>query len=48
MKKKLVKIGDSKGVILPKSILNMMDINTDNDKIEITFDGKNITIKKAS
>lgn len=43
--KRLHTIGKSKGVILDKSILNLLNIK-DNDRVEITVYGDKITIHK--
>lgn len=47
MKKSLITIGNSWGVILTKTMLEHMEINPTKDNIEITFQGKAILIKKA-
>lgn len=46
MKKRLTQIGTSWGVIIPKTILEMMNINPVKDNIEFSFNGDEIVIKK--
>ena len=41
--KRMTKIGNSKGVILPDTFLMMLDLK---DYITIEFDGKSLIIKK--
>lgn len=45
--KKLKQIGNSWGIIIPKSILELMGINPVKDYIEIELDNKTYKIKKA-
>ena len=44
MKKKLSKHGNSKAIIIDKPILELLGIN-DKTELELTTDGKSITIK---
>ena len=46
MKKRLTQIGTSWGVIIPKTILEMLNINPVKDNIEFLFNGDEIVIKK--
>lgn len=46
MKKRLTQIGTSWGVIIPKTILEMLNINPTKDDIEFLFNGDEIVIKK--
>ena len=46
MLKKLTQIGGSWGVIIPKTVLEMLNINPVLDKIEFLFNGDEIVIKK--
>jgi len=47
MRKKLVKIGRSTGIIIPPDFLKIMKIDTQTEtEVEIDFDGKAITITK--
>ena len=45
--KKLRQIGNSWGIIIPKNILEMMNINPVLDYIEVELDNKTYKIKKA-
>ena len=45
--KKLRQIGNSWGIIIPKNILEMMNINPVLDYIEVELDNKIYKIKKA-
>lgn len=47
MAKKLTQIGTSWGVIIPKAILEMMDINPVIDNIDFDLENKVLKIKKA-
>ena len=46
MKKRLTQIGTSWGVIIPKTILEMLNVNPVKDNIEFLFNGDEIVIKK--
>ena len=46
MKKRLTQIGTSWGVIIPKTILEMLNVNPIKDNIEFLFNGDEIVIKK--
>lgn len=46
MHKKLNQIGSSWGVILPKTLIELLKINPENDEIEITVIGDELRIKK--
>ena len=47
MAKKLTQIGTSWGVIIPKPILEMMEINPVLDEIDFDLDNKVLKIKKT-
>ncbi len=47
MIKSLKQIGNSWGIIIPKAILNLMQINPVKDNIEFEFVGNEIRIRKA-
>ena len=47
MSKKLVQIGTSWGLIIPKPILEMMGINPVLDNIDVDMENKVLKIKKA-
>lgn len=47
MRKKLVKIGNSLGIIIPPALLDLMGVNVKGSsmpELELNFDGKAITI----
>lgn len=49
MKKKLIKIGNSLGIILPPNLLELMGVNVKKDsEVDLSFDGKAITIKPVN
>ncbi len=46
MEKKFVKFGSSSwGIIIPQGIIKTMKLNPGKNKIMLTFDGKEITLK---
>lgn len=47
MKKKLYKSGNAWALIIPKTILQLLDITPENDEIELEVENKTIKIKKA-
>lgn len=48
MEKKLTKNGDSYSVILPKTLLELMQINPKKDLVKIEFNDNKIIITKGS
>lgn len=46
MKRKFIPVGNSWGMIFTKTMLEMLDINPEKDKVEIEYDKKTLTIKK--
>lgn len=48
MEKKLNKLGDSYSVILPKTLLNLMDINPKKDLVKLEFSDNKIVISKGN
>ena len=48
MVKKLTQIGTSWGIIIPRSILEIMGINPILDKVDIDIDNKVLKIKKST
>lgn len=45
MRKKLIKIGNSLGIIIPPNLLELMGVRVKKDsEVELSFDGKSITI----
>ena len=48
MKKKFTKIGNSWAILLTKTMLEMLEINTETDQAEIEFDKNIMTVKKDS
>ena len=47
MLKKLVQIGSSWGIVIPKATLEMLNINPATDKVKIITNENEIIIKKA-
>ena len=47
MEKKLNKLGDSYSVILPKTLLELMEVNPQKDLIKIEFNDNKIIITKG-
>ena len=46
--KKLIQIGNSWGIIIPKNILEIMGINPVTDQIDIDMENKVLKIKKRT
>ena len=47
MIKKIIQIGNSWGVILPTTILQLLNINPIKDKLEFSVQGDTLIVKKA-
>ena len=47
MIKKIVQIGNSWGVIIPKALWDMMKINPVTDRIELTYENNRLIITKV-
>ncbi len=47
MNKTLTQIGNSWGIIIPKTLLNLMKINPSKDEVEFEFIKDEIIIRKA-
>lgn len=47
MKKKLFKSGNAWVLLLPKAILELMDINPEEDEVTLEVEGKLLKVKKA-
>ena len=44
MEKKFVKIGNSYGVLIPPSILKLLNINPENDKVKLSIENDKLVI----
>jgi antitoxin component of MazEF toxin-antitoxin module len=48
MEKKLVKFGSSSwGVIIPHGVIKALNLNPEKDKILLTFNGEEVTLKPS-
>lgn len=47
MKKKLFKIGNAWVLLLQKAILELLDINSEEDNVELTVENKVLMVKKV-
>lgn len=45
--KKLIQIGNSWGIIIPKALLDILKINPTKDKIDISIENETLKITKA-
>ena len=48
MKKKFTKIGNSWAILFTKTMLELLGVNPENERVEIEFDKNVITIKKEN
>lgn len=46
MKRKFIPIGNSWGMIFTKTMLEILDINPETDKVEIEYNKQTLTMKK--
>ena len=47
MKKNLIKNGSGWAIFMPKTILELLDINPENDQIELVVENKVLKVTKA-
>jgi len=47
LERKITQVGNSWGIIIPKSILDMLDINPVLDKVELYIENNEIRIRKV-
>ena len=48
MKKKLFASGNSWALLIPKALLELLELNPDEDEIEINIENKKMIIEKAN
>lgn len=47
MIKKIIQIGNSWGIILPKAVMELLKLNPVKDKLEFTIEGEKLVITKS-
>ncbi len=47
MKRKLSKSGNGWSLFMPKTIIELLDINPEEDQVEIEVEGKTLKVKRA-
>lgn len=48
MKKNLIRSGNGWALFMPKTLLELLDINPDDDQVEIEIEGKVLKLTKAA